>query len=95
MVTTVVGNGNNTKFWYDEWLMGKSPAEIAQVLTLVPKRIAKSWSVKHALVDNNWIGDIRGVFSVQILVEFLLIWDLVAEVGGCPWLGLPVTLSYV
>lgn len=47
---------------------------------MIPKRVAKRHTVSQALVNRNWMADIRGALSVHVLVEYLLIWDLVEDV---------------
>jgi hypothetical protein len=44
---------------------------------LVPKRIIKTTTVAHALNNHGWVKDIRAALSVQVLVEYLQIWNLV------------------
>ena len=79
-VTTVVGNGANTKFWTDRWLQGSSIKLLApNLFATVPKRRVKKRTVQEALMDNQWVQDIQGHHSVEVLSEFLDIWDLVQE----------------
>jgi len=77
-VETFVGNGQNTLFWTDRWLGGKTMAELAlHLFQAIPKRIIKEHTVAEALVARRWVTDIRGALSVQILTEYLFLWDLV------------------
>ncbi|WVZ53201.1 hypothetical protein U9M48_004174 [Paspalum notatum var. saurae] len=77
-VVTSVGNGSDTKFWMDRWLQGKTMAEWApNLFRLVPKRVVKRRTVSQALTNRSWVADIRGALTVQVLVEYLAIWDLV------------------
>ncbi|KAK8447087.1 hypothetical protein SEVIR_9G583775v4 [Setaria viridis] len=80
-VFTEVGNGANTKFWTDRWLNGCSIELLApHLFASVPKRRAKRRAVQEALLDNQWLEDVQGHYSVAVLSEFLDIWDLVQEV---------------
>ena len=77
-VETIVGNGKSTKFWLDRWLQGRTLSELAPNLCkLIPKRAVKRRTVAQALDNRRWVADIRGALSVQVLREYLYIWDLV------------------
>jgi len=77
-VETIVGNGESTKFWLDRWLQGRTLSELAPNLCkLIPKRAVKRRTVAQALDNRRWVADIRGALSVQVLREYLYIWDLV------------------
>ncbi|WVZ56128.1 hypothetical protein U9M48_006704 [Paspalum notatum var. saurae] len=41
------------------------------------KRVVKRRTVSQALTNRSWVADIRGALTVQVLVEYLAIWDLV------------------
>ena len=36
---------------------------------------AKRRTVQDALVDNRWISDIKGALTVNVLIEYLRLWD--------------------
>ena len=36
---------------------------------------AKRRTVQDALVDNRWISDIKGALAVNVLIEYLRLWD--------------------
>ena len=83
-VDYILGSGESIKFWKDHWLQGKTIVELAPNLySLVPKRIIKTRTVAQALNNHGWVKDKRGALSVQVLVEYLQIWDLVDE--GRAW----------
>jgi hypothetical protein len=73
-VVTEIGDGANTLFWQDKWLFGKTINEIAPLIsTLVPTRIANMRTVFEAITD------FRGIVTVQVLLEFLNLCDLIDE----------------
>ncbi|WVZ50728.1 hypothetical protein U9M48_001955 [Paspalum notatum var. saurae] len=73
-----VGNGEDTLFWTDRWLNGSSIAELAPNLVLtVSRKSRKQCTVSQALASRRWVTDIRGALTVQVLVEYLKIWELV------------------
>jgi hypothetical protein len=39
--------------------------------------VAKRRTVSQALLNRSWVSDFKGALTVQILVEYLHIWDLV------------------
>ncbi|WVZ62593.1 hypothetical protein U9M48_012327 [Paspalum notatum var. saurae] len=76
-VVSIVGNGQSTLFWSDRWLDGKTVAELAPSLfKAIPKRLINA----HAVHNQTWVSDIRGVLSVRVLSEYLLIWELVDNI---------------
>ena len=80
-VCSEVGNGANTLFWRDKWLDGRSIKDLVPGLfALVPKRKSNRRTVLEALTDDKWIEDLHGDISVEALMEYLYVWDLVQEV---------------
>jgi hypothetical protein len=79
-VTTSVGNGANTLFWSDRWLLGKSIADLApDVYKTVPARLRNSRTVAEALCGNNRITDIRAALSWRGLMEYLDLWATLSD----------------
>ena len=73
----MVGNGETIHFWADRWLSGRTVAEIApNLIKLIPKRVVTNRTVTQAL-ENSWVADINGALTVQVLTEYLLLWDQV------------------
>ena len=44
-----------------------------------PKRAVKQQTVAQALHNRRWVSDIKGALTVEVLVEYLQIWDLVDD----------------
>ncbi|WVZ82995.1 hypothetical protein U9M48_030188 [Paspalum notatum var. saurae] len=83
-----IGDGEEVPFWTDRWLHGNSVAELAPNLVLaVSKRARKRYTVSQALTNRRWVTDIRGALTVQVLVEYLKIWEMVDDVTLQP--GVP------
>jgi hypothetical protein len=73
-----VGNGEDSLFWTDRWPNSSSFAELAPNLVLVvPKKARKQCTVAQALANRRWVKGIRGALTVQVLVEYLKIWEMV------------------
>jgi hypothetical protein len=76
-----VGNGANTLFWTDKWLSRQKNSDIApRLFQTIPRRIAKRRTVQEALLNRRWTSDIKGALSVEVLVEYIQLWDLLSEV---------------
>ena len=79
-IISVVGSGENTLFWMDRWLNGQSIVDLApRLLAFVPKRIANRRTVEEAMADRSWVMDIRGGLSVEVILDFLSLWDLIYD----------------
>jgi hypothetical protein len=87
-VCSIVGDGVGTLFWTDRWLHGQCISEIApSLLNRVPIRVRKRKTVQQALRDNSWVGDISGSLPAEVIVDFLIIWDLTQDIHLQP--GVP------
>ncbi|WVZ70115.1 hypothetical protein U9M48_018809 [Paspalum notatum var. saurae] len=77
-VNVNVGNGEDTLFWIDRWLNASSVAELAPNLVMIVSNNArKQCTVAQALTNRRWATDIQGSLTVQVLVEYLKIWEMV------------------
>jgi hypothetical protein len=66
-----VGNGSGTFFWTDRWINGHSIGHIApSLLAAVPKWLRRR-SVSSALANRAWAADIRGARTVQVILGYL------------------------
>ncbi|WVZ55208.1 hypothetical protein U9M48_005900 [Paspalum notatum var. saurae] len=75
---SLVGNGQSIKFWTDRWLQGRTIAEWApNLIKLIPRRARKQRTVAQGLTNRRWVNNIRGALSVQVLIEYLQLWNLV------------------
>jgi hypothetical protein len=80
-VDAIVGNGDEILFWKDRWLDDHTLAEMApNLFRVVPKRVVKRRTVAQVLQNRRWVHDIRGGLTVEVLLEYLRIWDLVGGV---------------
>jgi len=72
-----LGDGRTALFWSDRWLDGKSLAEVAPCLcATVGPRIKKTRTVAQALHGDLWTTDISGALTVQVILDYLLVWDM-------------------
>ena len=62
------------------WLNGQSIADLApRLLAVVPKRIANRRTVEEAMANRSWVMDIRGDLPVEVILDFLSLWDLIYD----------------
>jgi hypothetical protein len=75
------GNGAHTLFWTDKWLLGQNVCSLApRLFAIIPKRIANKRTVLEALSNRKWISGIKGAMSVEVIVEYLNLWELLSEI---------------
>lgn len=75
-----VGNGTNTMFWIDKWIHGKRISDIApRLFSIIPKRIINRRTVQQALLNRRWIADIKGALTVGAIVDYLHLWNILAN----------------
>jgi len=55
------------------------PEYAPNLIQIIPKRVVKQRTVAQALQNRRWVSDIKGALTVQVLVEYLQIWDLVDD----------------
>ena len=68
-------------FWSDRWLHGQSLLDLAPCLcNVVDNRVRKQRTVAEALQNNCWVSDIKGALTVQVLIEYLRVWDLTHDI---------------
>ena len=79
-VITQVGNGTNTLFWIDRWMHGQSLVRIVPHFFGTISNRARKRSVHEAMTEMRWISDIRGALTVDVLAEYLVLWDLLSDV---------------
>jgi hypothetical protein len=68
-------------FWTDRWLHRQCIANLASSLfAAIPQRQWKQWAIESALLNQVWIADIQGNLSVDIITDYIQLWDLLDEV---------------
>jgi hypothetical protein len=73
-----VGGGRNTPFWESCWLNGVSPEEVA--LNLYNQARFKQRIVHKELQWFNWITNIQGIGTEDLLDEFILLFTMLSDV---------------
>jgi hypothetical protein len=75
-----VGDGRNTLFWRDRWLMGQRIEDLApHIFALVSTRIANRRTVAEGLVEMAWIRDLRGTITWVVISDLLTLSEVIAE----------------
>lgn len=63
-------------FWSDRWIQGRCIQERAPFqFNAVGPRIVKCKTVAQGLENNKWVRDISGALTVQVILDFFLVWD--------------------
>jgi len=76
-----LGDGNKALFWTDHWFQGQSLLDVAPCLCdAVGSRIQKQRTVAQALQGDRWVRDIKGALTVQVIIEYLRVWDMTREI---------------
>jgi hypothetical protein len=82
---TEVGNGAGTMFWKDRWLHGQWLADLAPSLfAAIPQRKRQQRSVETALQNHAWVSYIQGSLTVDIIVDYIQVWELINELQLLP-----------
>jgi hypothetical protein len=77
---TKVGDGRNTLFWRDRWLMGLRIEDLTpHIFALVPTRIANRRTVAEGIVEMAWIRDLKGTITWVVLSDFLTLSEVIAD----------------
>ena len=79
-VETIIGNGKNTHFWLDRWLLGQSLKQTLPHLFSAIAVRARRRTVYDAISGRRWISDIKGALNMQVLIEYLHLWDLLSNI---------------
>lgn len=89
---SVIGNGESTLFWVDNWLQGTSIRCMAPtVFNAVPRR-KLDCTVAEALHGGSWINHVSGPHTVRLLAEFVILSNALEQVRLVP--GAPDTFSW-
>ena len=78
-IVSEVGNGRNTLFWTDNWVHGQNLQKLVPHLFEAISVRARKRTVLEAVSDLRWVSDIRGALTVNVLAEFLGVWNLIAH----------------
>jgi len=75
-ITIEVGDGSTMLIWMDKWIDGQRIDQFAPCLVqAVRPAVKKRQTVRDALENRNWIRDITGALTVQVLLEYLDLWE--------------------
>jgi hypothetical protein len=77
-----LGNGARATFWTSHWLQGNAPTTLFPALFNHSKR--KNRSVREALIDNRWIGDVDHNMTSTIIMEFMDLWARLQDIVLLP-----------
>lgn len=79
-VVVEIGNGSQAYFWTDKWINGQSVTDIAPtLLNAVQPHVCKVRTVAQGLLNNAWALDITGALTVQVIMDYLRLWDVIRQ----------------
>jgi hypothetical protein len=79
-----LGNGESTFFWTDRWIQGSSIQVLAPAVFAAVSTRKRRATVADALHQDAWIRHITGPLSMQVLMEFDRMCDILEEVQLTP-----------
>jgi hypothetical protein len=79
-----VGSGESTFFWTDKWLQGTSIQSLASALFQAVSARRRKALVCDPLPGNAWVRHINGAHTVQVLTEYLMLWQRLQHVQLVP-----------
>jgi hypothetical protein len=79
-MTVAIGDGASAKFWTDSWLPIGPLSLTAPNLFNAISRSGRARTVKDALLQRRWARDISGATTMQVLSEFVGVWETLEEV---------------
>jgi len=74
---SIVGSGESTFFWTDNWIDGTSIQSMAPALYQAVAARRRGALVCDALPGNAWVRHITGAHTVQVINEFMFVWQQV------------------
>ena len=81
LICIQVGEGSRVLFWSDRWMRGLNASQIAPlVVQEVSTQCINRRTVQEGLLNNRWIGDIRGVLSPQGMIQCFALLAMVATI---------------
>ena len=79
-----VGDGRSTLFWTDRWLQGSCLQDIAPTVFAAVTSRKRRATVAEAIIDDAWVQHITTPTTVQLLIEFGKLCDLIEGVQLTP-----------
>jgi hypothetical protein len=78
-IVSELGNGQNTLFWTNNWVQGWSLQKLVPHLFGAIPITTKKRTVLDVVSDMRWVSDIKGAFTVDVLAEYLGVWDMISQ----------------
>lgn len=71
-----IGDGESILFWLDNWIGGSRIKDLAPALFAALRHAGRRKTVAQALRQRGWVRDITGALTVQVLLDYIFVWEL-------------------
>jgi hypothetical protein len=78
-ISVTVGDGRKAMFWSHTWIRGSSIRSVATTFGAVSPRVRRTRTVRNGILDRVWVRDIIGATTVQVIVQYIRVWDLLLD----------------
>lgn len=75
-----VGDGASVKLWTDNWATVGPLYRFAPAVFAATSRSGRKRTLRQALSNNRWARDITGELTLQVVREYLQVWDLLRDI---------------
>ena len=79
-ITVAVGDGASVRLWTDCWASVGPLHRFAPSLFAATSRTGRKRTLREAVLDNQWARDVSGALTVQVLREYLQVWEILRSV---------------
>jgi len=79
-LSVVVGDGATVLLWTDNWTPIGVLSKFTSLLYVATSRAGRKRVLRDALADNQWAHDVNGALTVQVVRDYLKVWELLRSV---------------
>ena len=79
-LSVVVGDGAAVMLWTDNWALIGQLCKFAPSLYAATSRAGRKRVLRDVLADNQWARDVTGALTVQVVRDYLKVWELLRSV---------------
>jgi len=79
-ITVAVGDDASVRMWTNCWASVGPLHRFAPSLFAATSRAGRKRTLREAVLDNQWARDVSGALTVQVLREYLEVWEILRSV---------------